>query len=73
MPGLNWTLKVVNTGGLSYYSCGGPGFDSRHTDGGSQPFATPVLEDPTPSSDVRGYQAHTYMQAKHSSRLNNLI
>lgn len=47
---------------------GGPGFDSQLPSGGSQPPATLVPQDPTPSSSFHGHCTH--MVNRHTRRQN---
>ena len=46
-------------------SCRGPGFNSQHSHGDSQPSATPFAGDQISSSDFRVHQAHTRYTDKH--------
>lgn len=47
----------------------GPRLEYLHPHGGSQSFVSPVLGDPTPSSDLNGHQActqtHTQQDTTH--------
>lgn len=48
MSGIERWLGTYSTG----CSLRVPGFDSQHPHGCSQPFVTPIVENPTPSSDL---------------------
>lgn len=50
------------------FLCGGPGFSSQHSRGGSQPAQTLVAEDRMPSFDFCRYKIHMWYTSIHTGK-----